>query len=82
MSGKMRSNENVLSLSKVSLFICMLGWFSYFWISLFTGSLLFETSHNQSSLTVILSSFTTLLKNSSDLKQRYLFLNLDLFLIS
>ena len=30
VSGEMRSNENVLSLSKVSLIICMLGWFLYF----------------------------------------------------
>ena len=28
--GETRSNENVLSLSKVSLIICMLGWFLYF----------------------------------------------------
>ena len=30
MSGETRSNENVLLLSKISLIICMLGWFLYF----------------------------------------------------
>ena len=30
VSGETRPNENVLSLSKVSLIICMLGWFLYF----------------------------------------------------
>ena len=30
VSSEMRSNENVLSLSKVSLIICKLGWFLYF----------------------------------------------------
>ena len=62
LPGETRLNENVLSLSKVSLIVCMLGWFLYFWIALSTGSLRFEASHNKSSLTLILSSLTTLLK--------------------
>ena len=60
--GETRSNENVLSLSKVSLIICMLGWFLYFRIAYSTGSLIFETSLNKSSLILMLSSLTTLLK--------------------
>ena len=60
--GETRSNENVLSLSKVSLIICMLGWFLYFRIVYFAGSLIFETSLNKSSLILMLSSLTTLLK--------------------
>ena len=43
----------------------MLGWFLYFWIALYTGSLVFETSHNKSSLILILSSLATLLKKYS-----------------
>ena len=60
--GETRSNENVLSLSKVSLIICMLRWFLYFRIAYSTGSLIFETSLNKSSLILMLSSLTTLLK--------------------
>ena len=60
--GETRSNENVLSLSKVSLIICMLGWFLYFRIAYSTGSLIFETSLNKSLLILMLSSLTTLLK--------------------
>ena len=60
--GETRSNENVLSLSKVSLIICMLGWFLYFRIVYSAGSLIFETSLNKSSLILMLSSLTTLLK--------------------
>ena len=60
--GEIRSNENVLSLSKVSLIICMLGWFLYFRIVYSAGSLIFETSLNKSSLILMLSSLTTLLK--------------------
>ena len=53
VSDKTRSNENVLLLSNVSIIICMLGWFLYFWITLSTGLLIFETWHNKSSLTLM-----------------------------
>ena len=49
-----RSTENVLLLSNISLIICMLGWFLNFWIALSTGPLISETSHNKSSLTLML----------------------------
>ena len=64
VSGKTRSNENVLSLSKVSLIICMLRWFLYFWIALSTGSLIFETSHNKSSLSFDVKLFDYITKKS------------------
>ena len=63
VSDETRSNENVLLLSNVYLIICMLGWFSYFLIALSTGSLISETSHNKSSLTLMLSSLIILLKS-------------------
>ena len=62
LSGDTKSNENVLSLSKVYLIICMLGWFLYFCIAFSTKSLIFETSHNNSFLVLMLSSLATLLK--------------------
>ena len=62
LSGDTKSNENVLSLSKVYLIICMLGWFLYFCIAFSTKSLIFETSHNKSFLVLMLSSLATLLK--------------------
>ena len=62
--GETRSNENVLSLSKVFLIICMLGWFLYFRIAYSTGLLIFETSLNKSLLILMLSSLTTLLKKA------------------
>ena len=40
----------------------MLGWFFYFRIVYSAGSLIFETSLNKSSLILMLSSLTTLLK--------------------
>ena len=59
-----RSNENVLLLPNVSLIIFMLGCFLYSWIALSTGLLIFETLYNESSLTLMLSSFTLLLKKA------------------
>ena len=59
---KTRSNENVLLLPNLSLIICMLGWFLYFSIAPSSGSLMCETSHNKSSLALMLSSVTILLK--------------------
>ena len=53
--GETRSNENVLSLSKVSLIICMLGWFLYFWIAF--------------SLIFMVTSLTTLPKKCSVFQQ-------------
>ena len=47
-----------------TLLLCMLGWFLYFWIALSPRSLMSETSHNKSSLTLMLSSFTILLKKA------------------
>ena len=58
-SDETRSNENVLLLSNVSLIICMLGWFLYFWIALSTGSLIFETSYH-----MMLSTLSILLKKA------------------
>ena len=48
--------------SKASLIIFVLGWFLYFWIVLSTRSLIFDTSHRESSLTMIFSSLTILLQ--------------------
>ena len=42
----------------------MLGWFLYLWIALSTVSLISETSHNKSSLTLMFSSLTILLKKA------------------
>ena len=56
--------KTVLLLSKISLIISMLGWFFYFWVALWKGLLIFKKSHNKSSLTLMLSSLTILLKKA------------------
>ena len=47
----------------------MLGWFLYFWITLSTDLLIFETTCNKSSLTLMLSWLTILLKKAYSFQQ-------------